>query len=59
MVDAIISHCKHRPSINQIRKKALILRYTVFLMQKKEEINILIKCLNPKKTTGPDGIPTT
>ena len=25
----------------------------------KEEINILIKCLNPKKATGPDGRSTT
>ena len=55
-VDAIISNYRHRPSINQIRKNALILRHIAFLKQK-EEINILIKRLNPKKATGPDGIP--
>ena len=44
---------KHHPSINQIRKKC---SYS-FREAKKEEINILIKRLNPKKATGPDGIP--
>ena len=44
---------KHHPSINQIRKKC---SYS-FPEAKKEEINILIKRLNPKKATGPDGIP--
>ena len=36
-VDAIISNYKHHPSINQIRKKSLILIYTVFLKQKKKK----------------------
>ena len=34
-IDAIISNYKNHPSINQIRKNALILRYIVFLKQKR------------------------
>ena len=58
LVDAIISNYKHHPIINQIRKKCSNPKiYMQFSWRKKEEINILIKHLNPKKATGPDGIP--
>ena len=56
-VDAIISHYKHHPSINQIRKQCSNPKIYSFPEAKKEEINILIKRLNPKKATGPYGIP--
>ena len=36
-VDAIISNYKHHPSINRIRKNAVILRYKDFLKQKKKQ----------------------
>ena len=36
-VNAITSNCRHNPSINQIRKNALILKYIVFLKQKKKK----------------------
>ena len=55
LVDAIISNYKHHPSINQIRKKCS--NPNSFPDAKKEEINILIKRLNPKKAAGPDGKP--
>ena len=55
-VDAIISNYKHHPSINQIRKKISNPNIYSFPEAKKEEVNMLIKCLNPKKATGPDGI---
>ena len=55
--DAIISNYKHHPNINQIRKKCSNPRTYSFPEANKEEINILIKRLNPKKATGPDGIP--
>ena len=56
-VDAIISNCKNHPNINTIRKKCSNPKIYSFPEVKKEEINILIKHLNPKKATGPDGIP--
>ena len=56
MVDAIISNLKNHPSINQIRKKCSKPKIYSFSESKKEEINILIKRLNPKMATGPDGI---
>ena len=56
-VDAIISKYKHHPSINQIRKNCSNPKIYSFPEAKKEEINILIKRLNPKKATGPYGIP--
>ena len=56
-VDAIIRNYKHHPSINQIRKKCTNPKVYGLSEAKKEEINILIKRLNPKKGTGPDGIP--
>ena len=56
-VDAIISNYKHHPSINQIRKQCSNPKIYRFPEATKEEINILIKRLNPKKATGPDGIP--
>ena len=56
-VDAIISNYKNHPSIDQIRKKCSNPKIYSFPEAKKEEINILIKRLNPKKATGPDGIP--
>ena len=55
--DAIISNYKNHPNINQIRKKCSNPKIYSFPEAKKEEINILIKRLNPKKATGPDGIP--
>ena len=56
-VDAIINNYKNHPSINQIRKECSNPKIYSFPEAKKEEINILIKRLNPKKATGPDGIP--
>ena len=56
-LDAIISNYKNHPNINQIRKKCSNPKIYSFPEAKKEEINILIKRLNPKKATGPDGIP--
>ena len=56
-VDTIISYYKHHPSINQIRKKCSNPKIYSFPEAKKEKINILIIRLNPKKVTGPDGIP--
>ena len=57
LVDAIISHYKHHPSINQIRKQCSNPKIYSFPKTKKEEINILIKRVNPKKARGRDGIP--
>ena len=54
---AIISNYNHHPSINQIIKKCSNPKIYSFPEAKKEELNILIKHLNPKKATGPDGIP--
>ena len=51
-VDAIISHYKNHPSINQIRKKCSNPRMYSFPEAKKEEINILIKRQNPKKSNS-------
>ena len=56
-VDAIINNYKNHPSINQIRKECSNPKIYSFPEAKKEEINILITRLNPKKATGPDGIP--
>ena len=56
-VDAIINNYKDHPSINQIRKECSIPKIYSFPEAKKEEIKILIERLNPKKATGPDGIP--
>ena len=36
-VDAIINNCKNHPSINQIIKTCSILKYIVFLKQKKNK----------------------
>ena len=47
----------NHPSINQIRKNCSSPKKYSFPEAKKEKINILIKHLNPKKATGPDGIP--
>ena len=57
MVDAIISNYKHNPSTTKVRKKCYNPKIYSFPEAKKEEINILIKRLNPSKDTGPDGIP--
>ena len=56
-VDAIINNYKNHPSINQIRKECSNPKIYSFPEANKEEINILIKHLNPKKATGPDRIP--
>ena len=56
-VDAIINNHKDHPSINQIRKECSNPKIYSFPEAKKEEINILIKSLNPKKATGTDGRP--
>ena len=48
---------KHHPSINQIRKKCSNPKIYSFPEAEKKEINILIKRLNPKQATVPDGIP--
>ena len=56
-VDAIISNYKHHPSVHQIRKQCSNPKIYSFPEAKKEEINILFKRMNPKKATGPDGIP--
>ena len=53
-VDSIISNYKKHPSINHISKKCSNPKKNSF--PEKEKINILIKCLNLKKATGPDGI---
>ena len=53
-VDSIISNYKKHPSINHISKKCSDRKKNSF--PEKEKINILIKCLNLKKATGPDGI---
>ena len=58
-LDAIISNYKNHPSTDQIRKKCSNPKIYIFPEAKKEEINILMKLLNPKKATGPDGIPLT
>ena len=51
-----MSNYKNHTDINQIRKKSCSSKICSFSETKKEEINILIKRLNPKKATGPDGI---
>ena len=56
-VDAITNNYKNYPSINQIRKECSNSKIYSFPEAKKEEINIRIKHLNPKQTTGGDGIP--
>ena len=48
-VDAIINNYKNHPSIIQIRKECSNPKIYSFPEAKKEEINILIKRLNPKK----------
>ena len=48
---------KNHPSINQIRKKYSNAKIYSFPEAKTEEINILIKSLNPKRAAEPDGIP--
>ena len=48
---------KNHPSINQIRKECSNPKIYSFPKAKKEEINIRVKRLNPKKATGGDGIP--
>ena len=48
LVDAIINKYKNHPSINQIRKECSNPKIYSFPG---------IKRLNPKKATGPDGIP--
>ena len=55
-VDAIISNYKKNSSINQIRKECPNPKLYSFPDAKKVEIDILIKCLNPKNATEPDGI---
>ena len=55
LVDATINNYKNHPGINQIRKECS--KIYSFPEVKKEEVNIRIKHLNPKKATGPDGIP--
>ena len=56
LVNAIISNYKNHPSINQIRIKCPIPKKCSFPDAKKDETNILIKRLNPKKTIRPDEI---
>ena len=52
-----MNNYKNYPSINQIRKECSSPKTYSFPEAKKEEINILIKRMNPKKATEPDGIP--
>ena len=56
LVDAIISSYKIHPSLNQIRKKCPNPKLYSCPDAKKEDIDILIKRLNRKNATGPDGI---
>ena len=56
-LDAVINSYKNYPSINQIRKGWPNPKLYSFPEAKKEEINIVIKRMNPRKATGPDGIP--
>ena len=53
LVVAIINNYKNHPSINRIKKECFIPKIYSFSEAKKDEINVLIKLRNPKKTTAP------
>ena len=52
-----MNNYKNHPGINQIRTECSNPKIYSLPEAKKEEINILIKRLNPQQPTGPDGIP--
>ena len=52
-----MSKHENHPSILEIKKLANTKEIFSFPKAKTEEINKIINSLNPKKATGPDGIP--
>ena len=56
-IDKIIKHYENHPSICKIKNNQNKNKTFEFHEAKVEDINKIIKSLNPKKATGPDGIP--
>ena len=56
-IDKIIKHYENHPSICKIKNNQNKNKTFEFPEAKVENINKIIKSLNPKKATGPDGIP--
>jgi len=56
-IDKIIKHYENHPSICKIKNNQNKNKTFEFPEAKVEDINKIIKSLNPKKATGPDGIP--
>ena len=56
-VEKIIQHYKNHPSIKKIKNNFLNSKPFDFPELTLKDINTIIKSLDPKKATGPDGIP--
>ena len=56
-IDKIIKYYENHPSISKIKNNQNKNKTFEFPEAKVEDINKIIKSLNPKKVTGPDGIP--
>ena len=56
-VEEILKHYENHPSIKEIKKLVQKNETFTFPKAKTEDINKIINSLNPKKATGPDGIP--
>ena len=56
-VEKIIQHYKNHPSIKKIKNNFLNSKPFDFPEPTVKDINTIIKSLDPKKATGPDGIP--
>ena len=56
-VNKILKHCENHPSVSKIKCNQSETLNFGFPAAKAEDINKIIKSLNPRKATGPDGIP--
>ena len=52
-----LKHCENHPSVSRIKCNQNETLNFDFPAVKVEDINKIIKSLNPRKATGPDGIP--
>ena len=56
-VEKIVNFYSKHSSIKSIRENTLSIEKLDFPLASVEEVNSIIKSLNPNKTTGPNGIP--
>ena len=56
-VNKILKHCESHPSVSKIKRNQNKTLNLDFPTAEVEDINKIIKSLNPRKTTGLDGVP--